>query len=1008
VHLNWANSMKVIWRKSRSLLLGIIFSGCFLGMGASGKAFARDIDFGREIRPILSDKCFQCHGADEGTREAELRLDLREAAVAVREGLAAIVPGKPEKSLIVQRICSSDPDEKMPPSTSNKSLSSRQMELIREWVAQGAPYAEHWAFQPVRHVSVPTAIPGAWARNPIDQFIEARLQGIGRKPSPEADRLVLLRRIFLDLVGLLPSPEESAAFLADTSPDAYDHMVDRLLENPHYGERWGRHWLDQARYADSQGFTIDGARIMWPYRDWVIGAFNADLPFDQFTIEQLAGDLLPAPTKSQRVASAFHRNTMINQEGGVKPDQYRHEAIIDRVSTTGAVWLGLTIGCAQCHSHKFDPITHTEFYRLYAFFNQCADANNTGATVPVQRNEMLGWTPAEQRNFERLGIVQKKLKSAEARAKQKELSQLKQWDWHWKQADVTEIASASQAPWTQLPDGSIRVDQSDRDQETWSLTLALPNEGISAIRLRVLPDETLPNKGPGLAPDGSFFVTQVELQHENKNREFSRVWASQESSSARAENVLNKSSNTGWSLPTAAERAKQSSKEPERLDNELVLLLAHRISSSTKQPRSPLTFKIHQSAKTRQLLGRFAVDVSTTTPEFNNAAQDPDVKRVGRELAALKRLLPGEGESQAQMIMADLATPPATYRLKRGDFLQPAEKEGALTPGVPAVLSGDETAPGGFRNRLDLARWLVSPENPLTARVTVNRIWMQYFGRGLVETENDFGFQGSPPTHPELLDWLAGEFMREGWSMKHLHRLIVTSATYRQSSRQRADLETVDPRNLWLGHQSRLRVDAETLRDMALSASGRLSSEIGGPSVFPPQPDGVYSFTQTKKVWTVSTGADRYRRTLYTMFYRSAPHPLFTTFDSPDFSAVCTQRPRSNTPLQSLTLANDTIFVELAQGMAQRLFQEQADEKDQIARERYLFQLCLTRTPDAAELNMLRDYWQSEKIRYQSVPESARELAGNTLPAGVDEAEFAAWISLARVLMNTDEFVTRN
>lgn len=768
--------------------------------------------YNRDIRPILSNNCFYCHGPDEKKREAKLRLDVRDNALAEHDSGHAIVPGKPDESELLKRILSHDKDEVMPPPKAKKPpLTEEQIATLRRWIEQGAPYEGHWAFLPLNSAPPPAVKDRTWVRNPIDQYILARLESEGIRPSPEADRPILIRRVYLDLLGLLPSPEEVAAFVADPAPNAYEKLVDRTLANPHYGERWGRHWLDQARYADSNGYSIDSARAMWPYRDWVIKALNDDLPFDQFTIQQLAGDLLPKPTKSQLIATAFHRNTMINEEGGTKPEQFRVESAIDRVNTTGAVWLGLTVGCAQCHSHKFDPISQREFYQFLAFFNQGEDVNSKGAMIQVARGEVFG-QPVKPTTAE----IQ-----------------------------------------------SIKFPRKNPTQEQW--------ERQELARLEALPPDKAPTE----------------------------------------------------------------------------LLLALKIVESTRdEGQKKLVNEAYAKAFPKAKASK-KVDVNADVVDL--------------------------------MIMQDLEKPRPNYLLTRGDYTRPDEKIGPLQPGViSAVSAAFHEPPQEYRNRLDLARWLVSPENPLTPRVTMNRVWMRYFGRGIVETEEDFGTQGSSPTNPELLDWLAREFIRQGWSLKNMHRLIVTSATYRQSSKARPDLAEKDPRNLLLARQERVRVEAEIVRDAALSASGMLDGTIGGPSVHPPQPEGVYSFTQTGKVWKADQDGNRYRRGLYTQFYRSAPYPLLTTFDSPDFSNVCTRRARSNTPLQALNVANDPVFLELADGLAQRV-QSEVPTEDSDARLRHAFLLCFSRDPSPKELSILRGY----------------AAKGNDLAA------------IARVLFNTDNFITR-
>jgi hypothetical protein len=780
--------------------------------------------FNRDIRPILSDKCFYCHGPDEKKREAKLRLDVAESAYAEHDSGRAIVPGKPGESELLARIQSHDQDDVMPPPKAKKPpLTAEQVATLRRWIEQGAKYEGHWAFLPLNQAPPPAVRNKAWVRNPIDRYILARLERDEITPSPEADRPTLIRRLYLDLLGLLPAPEEVAAFVADPAPDAYEKLVDRTLANPHYGERWGRHWLDQARYADSNGYSIDAFRAMWPYRDWVIKALNDDLPFDEFTIEQLAGDLLPKPTKSQLIATGFHRNTMINQEGGTKPEQFRVEAMIDRTNTTGAVWLGLTVGCAQCHSHKFDPIPQREFYQMCAFFNQGEDVNSTGATVAVARGEIFG---------------------------------------HPVKPTTAEIQS-------------IKFPKRIPTQEDW--------EQKERDRLDKLPPEQ---------------------------------------------------------QPTA-------------------LYLALRIADSTRQPEE------------KKLVAEAYAKAYPKAKAKKAPAEDADVVDL--------------------MIMQDLAKPRPNYLLIRGDYTRPDEKAGPLQPGIiSAVNTAFHNPATDFRNRLDLARWLVNPDNPLTPRVTMNRVWMHYFGRGIVETDEDFGTQGSGPTNPELLDWLGRELIRQHWSMKAMHRLIVTSATYRQSSNARPDLAEKDPRNILLARQERVRVEAEIVRDAALSASGLLDETIGGPSVHPPQPEGVYSFTQAKKAWTDDKGANRYRRGLYTQFYRSAPYPLLTTFDTPDFSLVCTRRARSNIPLQALNVANDPAFLECAQALAKRV-EKEVPNGDTAAQLHRAFTICFSREPSSTELSILTNYAATHDLR----------------PSDSDHPSSSDLADIARVLFNTDNFITR-
>jgi mono/diheme cytochrome c family protein len=762
---------------------------------------AEAVDFNRDVRPLLAENCFQCHGPDAAARQAGLRLDLRDEALRARDGNAAIVPGDVTASELFRRIATVDPALRMPPPETDKVLSAEAIETLKRWIQEDATYARHWSLEPIRRPTTPVVRDAPWTRVGLDRFVLARLEKEGLSPAPEADRTTLARRLSLDLLGLPPSPETMERFLADRSPDAYGKLVERLLSNPHFGERWGRHWLDQARYADSNGYTNDNARSMWPYRDWVIQAFNSDLPFDQFTIEQLAGDLLPEPTLEQRIATGFHRNTLINTEGGTKPDQFRVEQTKDRVDTTGLVWLGLTVGCAKCHTHKYDPIEQREYYQLYAFFNSTEDENST--------EPMIVFPDAKQQ---------------------------------------------------------LQLDE-------FELELATLKTRLSTL------------------------------------------------------------------------------------------------SGSEKQ------------------------------------AAEGQLKTVEDNQRNFRKSLP------STMVLKELTKPRPTHVQIRGDFLRPAEE---VEAGVPAVLPSLKVSAPPRGSRLDLAQWLVAEENPLTARVRVNRIWMRLFGRGLVETENDFGTQGSLPSHPKLLDWLASEFVDADWSTKRFLQTIVRSATYRQSSRLpppkdgHANLGEIDPQGKLLARQMRLRVEAEIVRDLGLAVSGLLETNIGGPSVYPLQPGGVYAFTQRQIVWKVSPGGDRYRRGMYTFFYRSAPHPMLTTFDVPRFNETCTQRERSNTPLQSLTLANDDALFEVAQALASRVLTESGqDASTDMHRLDRMFRLCLARPPRKSEAVELLDFLVRQRGRLSARVDDAKRLRPGSLPEEVPPAEGGAWTAVARVLLNLDEFVTR-
>ncbi len=808
--------------------------------GMMGQAVAANpVDYAKDVKPLLAENCYKCHGAN--MQKGGLRLDTAALALKGGDTGTALVPGKGADSLMVKALLGTAADiHRMP--FKKPPLPDDQIALLQTWIDQGAiaPKDEkaeepkkHWSFIPPVRPAEPEVRQTRWVRNPIDRFVLARLEQEKIKPSPEADRVTLIRRLSLDLIGLPPTPAEVAAFVNDKRADAYEQLVDRLLASPHYGERWGRHWLDVARYADSNGYSIDAPRSIWKYRDWVIAALNQDLPFDQFAIWQIAGDLLPNATTEQRIATGFHRNTMINEEGGIDKEQFRIESIIDRVNTTGTAFLGLTIGCCQCHDHKFDPLAQKEYYQMFAFFNN--------ADEPVL--DLAG--PEEMSKRE---AVRKQIKDLESGMKK-------------------------------------YIDSLAVEQSAWEKSLT-------------------PEEVAKLKPE---ITTILET-------------------------------------PPAKRTEKQK----------------------------------------RDLVAVFRGD-------------DPEFKRQKSKIARLEKQEKDISKSPTTLVMAERATPRESYLFIKGDFTRHGE---IVTPGVPKVLPPLATT--NLPNRLDLAEWIVDAKNPLTARVQMNRVWQEYFGRGIVETENDFGTQGSPPSNPELLDWLATEFMRQHWSLKAMHRLIVTSATYRQASRARPELALVDPNNRLLARQARFRLDAEIVRDVALTASGLLDDAVGGPSVFPPQPDGVMTLGQTKREWKASTGPERYRRGMYTFLWRATPNPELTVFDAPDAMSACTRRPRSNTPLQSLTLLNDQSFFELAQGLAARVVKESPEP----ARIDYAFQLCTARKPNRTEHERLQELLDQQLASYDTAPDEAQKIVMKAA-AGSDVKQLAAWTTVARVLLNLDETITR-
>jgi hypothetical protein len=815
---------------------------CAIVSGTSSRADEPAVDYLRDVKPLLAKHCVGCHGAEKP--RAGLRLDTAAAARKGGSSGPAVVPGQPEESELLLAVRGEGVGERMP--LKRTPLTDREVATLRAWIEAGAaapeteepspPPAQHWAFEPPRRPELPEVKAAAWPRNPIDRYILARLEAEGHSPSPEADKATLLRRASLDAIGLPPTPEEIDAFLHDPSPLAYERAVDRLLASPHYGERWGRLWLDAARYADSNGYSIDAPRQIWKYRDWVIAALNEDMPFDRFTTEQLAGDLLPGAALEQKIATGFHRNTPINQEGGIDVEQFRIDSVIDRVNTTGTVWLGLTVGCCQCHDHKYDPISQREYYELFAFFNNCDEPD-----LPVATPEEV----ARKQEIE--DEITSYLKSIET-----DPALLKQ-----------------QKAWEDSLDMVARQKQSQEVREAFGV----PFEQRTPDNNRVI------------------FAAYIDMNSEKEG-------------------------------PAAEAR--------------------RHVAELRKQ-----------------------VPKIVTTMVVREREKDPRITRL----------------------------------LQGGDFTRPGDP---VHPGTPAVLpplpkDGDRPP-----DRLDLARWLVDPGHPLTARVTVNRLWQVYFGRGIVETDADFGTQGAPPSHPELLDWLATELVSRGWSLKHAHRLILTSATYRQSSATRDELATVDPENRLLGRQSRLRLEAELVRDAALVSSGLFVPALGGPGVFPPQPDGVMSLGQMRRDWNADTGPSRFRRGLYIYFWRATPHPLLTIFDAPDATKTCTRRVRSNTPLQALTLLNDEAFFEFARALANRVREQ--GPSDTAGRLDLAFRLTLGRSPDAAEARRLAELLATQQASLQADPGAAACLA---LPGASDPAEAAAWTTVARVLLNLDEFITR-
>jgi hypothetical protein len=995
------------------------------------------VDFKRDIRPILSNSCFLCHGPDDKRRKGDLRLDIKEGAFRVNDGKQAFVPGKPDQSEAMRRILTPDKDDHMPPAKSGKQLTPKQIELLRKWIQQGAKWSDHWAFVPPERPPVP----GLAVKNPIDAFIRARLEREGLSPAPEAGRETLLRRLSLDLIGLPPTPEEIDAFLADKSANAYEKQVDRLLASPHYGERWGRHWLDAARYADSDGFEKDKPRFAWFYRDWVINAFNRDLPYDEFIIEQIAGDLLPNATQDQIVATGFLRNSMINEEGGVDPEQFRMEAMFDRMDAIGRGILGLTIQCAQCHSHKYDPITQSDYYRMFAFLNNSHEANVTVYTRPEekQREVVLG------RIHEIEEDLRRRRPDWNARMRAWEATvRGNQPEWTVVRPDVDDISTGG-CKYLPMDDGSFLEQSYAPTKHRVKMTVKVPLEEVTGFRLELLLDPNLPCGGPGRSIKGTGALSEFEVEAgpadgsaRPQKIKIASATADVEAPEAPLEAIFDDRSNkkritgpvafaidgnddTAWSVDIGPGRRNQPRKavfvpeKPVAFKGGAVLVFY------LKQNHGGWNSDDNQNCN----LGRFRLSVTSAPApkadplpasvrailaipeEKRTPAQQaevfsywrttvPEWKEENGWIEALWRAHP-DGTTQLALEEREKMRP--THMLERGDFLKPKAE---VTPGVPEFLN--PLPAGQPLNRLTFARWMTDRKSPTVARSIVNRVWQSYFGTGLVSTSEDLGSQAETPSHPELLDWLAVEFMDKGWSFKTLHRLIVTSATYRQSSRVTAEAYTRDPVNRLLARGPRFRVEGEVVRDVALAASGLLTLTVGGPSVCPPAPGQLFQppVSYGPKVWKEETGENRYRRGVYTFRYRSVPYPALQAFDTPVGEASCVRRSRSNTPLQALTTLNEPLFVECARALATRTLQDGGADDD--ARLIFAFRRCTGRVPADKEKKVLLSFLAAQKDHLAAAPERVKELTGSKDGA---TPERGAWTALARVLLNLDETITK-
>ena len=1002
------------------------------------------------VATFLSNTCIECHGPDVQKMKGGLRLDVREAALRpAKSGKKAILPRDAAGSELVHRLLTDDADELMPPPEAHKPLKPEQKALLQRWIAEGAEYQGHWAYQPIVRPSVP---PGPEGEGGIDRWVRSHLDSAGLKPAPEADRRTLARRLSLDLTGLPATPEMVATFEADTAPGAYERMVDRLMSSPQYGERMAIGWLDVVRFADTIGYHSDTPRNIWPYRDYVIRSFNNNKPFDQFTREQLAGDLFPNPTMEERVASGFNRLLLTTEEGGAQEKDYESRYLTDRVRAVGTVWMGQTIGCAQCHDHKFDPITARDFYSMGAFFADVKEAiigrREDGMLVPTepQARELTRLTHEAERLKSQFEGPHPKLESAFGRWRQERLEALRS-DSLWTATAPTSADSTGGATVTIRDDRSVLIGGKNPDTDNTVVRFASLPERVVGVRVEVLPDKSLPSQGPGRAGNGNFVLTEVVARVVRdgapaRDLAFESAWASHEQTVSADKNPYGKWSAAsvidhdargtfaGWAILPEAGKPSQLRlrlKEPltlasgERLEIELQQKHGHghhtlgcfRLGVATDPAAVvPPTVPLPNA----DLAERLKVDPSARTPE-QSAKLWSEFKAAAPELADLRAQRTAADKARADFegtiprtLVTERSEKPRTVRvLPRGNWL--IETGEIMEPAIPAQFRPASRAVSDRRlNRLDLADWLVSPENPLTARVVVNRFWRQFFGTGLSKVLDDFGAQGEPPRHPELLDWLAVEFRESGWDVKHLVRLMVTSRTYRQSSNASRELLARDPENRELARQGRWRIEAEMVRDSALQVSGLLVPRVGGPSVRPYQPDGYWeNLNFPQRGYDASSGGDQYRRGLYTWWQRSYVHPSMLAFDAATREECAAERNRSNIPQQALVLLNDPSYVEAARSFAARILREGSG--DDTARLTWAWRQALARAPLDSELSALRRLLESQRTAFAKDPEAAAQFTQTgkaPTPAGLDPVQWAAWTDVARALLNLHETITRS
>ncbi|HET6883384.1 MAG TPA: PSD1 and planctomycete cytochrome C domain-containing protein [Pirellulales bacterium] len=1041
--------------RSRQRFFPLVALGClaFVGLAhrpsnaADSVSSPPAVNYSEQIKPILADRCYACHGPDAAQRKADLELHVREKAI--RE---AIVPGKADASPLIERITTLDPDERMPPADSKKPpLTADEIELVKRWINEGAPFDAHWSYIKPQRPPLPEGKNASWIRNPIDRFVALRQEEHGLAPAPEADRRTLIRRLSLDLIGLPPKPAEIDAFMVDQRSDAYGQLVDRLLTSPHYGERMAQYWLDVVRYADSAGYHSDNDRLVWLYRDYVIQAFNDNKRFDEFTIEQIAGDLLAAgkwdgyvlperpggrctqnvpvafsSTREQRIASGYNRLLQTTEEGGAQPKEYTAKYSADRVRNTAAVWLGATMGCCECHDHKFDPYSTRDFYRLAAFFadvNERAVGRQEQTPMPTPEQEARIKELDGQIAAVRVELDQPRPEVDAAQAQWEQDVRNRKIEW----TTLTPAASTSAggATFAPQPDGSLMVGGTNPDKDVFTFAVPLTQKGVTAIRLEVLPDDSLPAHGPGRAANGNFVLHEVEATLNDAPLKWSVASASHSQKDWAAEGAADGKPNTGWAI--LPEVGKPSH-----------LVLETAADAGDGNPAT-LTVKLHQNYGTSHTIGRLRLSASTSPRPVRAEGVDALPKNIAdalavepanrndeqkRTLAAYYRTIApllqplrdklaafekqkGDIIKSAPTTLVSMSVEPRVVRvLPRGNWLDDSGE--IMSPGVPEFLAPLNVA-DRRPSRVDLAMWMASRDNPLVARVFVNRLWKLFFGQGIVKTLDDLGTQGAWPTHPLLLDWLAVEFVESGWDVKHLVRLMVTSNSYRQSSTTSPEMRQKDPANQWLARQNRFRLEAEMVRDNALAISGLLSDKIGGPSVKPYQPAGYWAHLNFPvREWANDHGESQYRRGLYTWWQRTFLHPSLLAFNASTREECTAERPRSNTPLQALVLLNDPTYVEAARALAARALREaSAGPAERI---RFAWREALGRDPIAEETDVLARLYEKNRGAYAADPAAAAELAQNgdlKPPDGFDVVELAAWTAVCRAILNLHETITR-